>query len=869
MRVAQKSLKQKRVRRTAATIEPMERRVLLSASLVRDIGKDSSDPIVDGVANGWAYLSTYPSLFGKSEVSDPELWRTDGTVAGTVKLTSDEQRSRRQAPLAMQGRTVIPVTDGNTCAILIDDGTPGGVSTLWKSQVENRQVSAAVVRGRLFFSTGSFGENADQPDFWTSDGTPQNTVRLRSAMPMGSNFVLYACGDRLVYGAGSEIYTVNQATGALTRIVRFSDLISPVTVIGGKLYFVVSTRNSDFEVWRTNGTRSGTFRVGNVGKSSWSIIALHGSTYIQSVTYATQPADRAFTMWKVKESGSGAAPTLELTLDSSSSHLSGVAGVAQLGESLLFSAYDSKHQRHIYRADLTTRKTIKLGDLADSPAVAQAFVTTASAAFFAGYSPKQGVELWMTDGTQEGTRLVKDLYHGAGSSAPTAMLRLGNRILFQAGDPDHGRELWISDGTASGTRLLRDIEDGTSTTPFIDQIQSFHGKTYFVANDDSNGNELWVTDGTRSGTQILADAYPGPSPILSQSERGGATDPTPSKLVEINGKLVFVAGLTHDFWVTDGTPAGTHMLKKLGVYSNSDYFTRAGRYLYYYDVTNKLYRTDGTAAGTSIVELPQVDEMLAPVAIGDKLIFSGHTKALGWELWESTDNLRTAQLIRDIHRGPTDSIELSQSEPTTKAVYFGVSFGSQGSELWKSDGTSAGTVKVKSFPSEPSAPTLFTAVGDTCFFRVGDALWRTDGTAKGTFQLADRDSHEPVTSRGVGVAFNGRFYFLRERNGLWTSDGTSTGTFRVAALPDEYDGYFWYLRAIDGRIYFEDVISDYYGSQTYVGYVSDGTAAGTKMLLTDPSDTHSTAPAVAMDGSVFFTGSDSEHGAELWRAPAE
>src|SRR5580765_7916801 len=132
-----------------------------------------------------------------------------------------------------------------------------------------------------------------------------------------------------------------------------------------------------------------------------------------------------------------------------------------------------------------------------------------------------GRELWSTDGTDAGTRLVKDMNAGPmpsnwGSSGEE-MARAGDHIVFAADDGAHGSELWISDGTADGTQMLKDIATAPTEAGGVPMIPAsypmmFHelnGKVFFLANDASAGQELWVTDGTSDGTHLVADINPG------------------------------------------------------------------------------------------------------------------------------------------------------------------------------------------------------------------------------------------------------------------------------------------------------------------------------------------------------------------------
>ena len=73
------------------------------------------------------------------------------------------------------------------------------------------------------------------------------------------------------------------------------------------------------------------------------------------------------------------------------------------------------------------------------------FFTHRDLLFFAAYEPSHGIELWQTDGTTEGTRLVADIQNGPGSGLPAGFRRgfnFGDRIFFTASDGLSGEELW-------------------------------------------------------------------------------------------------------------------------------------------------------------------------------------------------------------------------------------------------------------------------------------------------------------------------------------------------------------------------------------------------------------------------------------------
>ena len=98
---------------------------------------------------------------------------------------------------------------------------------------------------------------------------------------------------------------------------------------------------------------------------------------------------------------------------------------------------------------------------------------------------------------------------GTASSIPQDLTVFGNKVVFAANDGIHGEELWITDGTSAGTKLLKDINvTGTfGSNPFgFTQLGS---KLLFQADDFIHGPELWVTDGTTAGTRLLKDILPG------------------------------------------------------------------------------------------------------------------------------------------------------------------------------------------------------------------------------------------------------------------------------------------------------------------------------------------------------------------------
>lgn len=180
---------------------------------------------------------------------------------------------------------------------------------------------------------------------------------------------------------------------------------------------------------------------------------------------------------------------------------------------------------------------------------------------FVGKDASNGEELWITDGTVAGTKLLKDINPGAGSSAPTNLESSGNRVFFAADDGSVGIELWMTDGTSDGTVMVKDIFSGSnSSSP--DMITPFYGNVLFRATDLwSNLEEekwLWISDGTAEGTINLTEI---------QVRNSGDAEP-PVYYIQVTGNKAFFVGQDNKYgeemWVSDGTSDGTHMILDIG-----------------------------------------------------------------------------------------------------------------------------------------------------------------------------------------------------------------------------------------------------------------------------------------------------------------
>ena len=211
-----------------------------------------------------------------------------------------------------------------------------------------------------------------------------------------------------------------------------------------------------------------------------------------------------------------------------------------------------------------------------------------------------GPELWRSDGTESGTRLIRDIYPGSTGSVSTFAFNRGSlahrgRLFFTADDGAHGFELWRSDGTPTGTRLVRDVNPGSASSR-PRWLTSVGDKLFFTARDGAHGRELWRSDGTEAGTRLVRDFH---------VPRG-----SPASLTNFRGTLFFSSsggGHGRELWRSNGTADGTRLVKDIKPRGGSSPYglTRVGRKLVFFayekEHGSELWRSDGTSDGTRLV----------------------------------------------------------------------------------------------------------------------------------------------------------------------------------------------------------------------------------------------------------------------------
>lgn len=397
-----------------------------------------------------------------------------------------------------------------------------------------------------------------------------------------------------------------------------------------------------------------------------------------------------------------------------------------IGDKLIFNATNSGVGKEPHKSNGTVGGTGILMDIfASSNSSSTNYFTeltvggTVYAYYFANDGTNSGAlyRTKMSDGTTEFVVNVNPV--GSASSTPGAgngefLVNVGNTLFFAGQDPLGRQELFKSDGTSGGTSLVKDINTttvGGFTIPSNpENLTNINGTLFFTADADFDGGanainrELWVSDGTAAGTVMVRDIN------LAGSS-------SPSNLVEKDGFCYFLAD--------DGS--GT-----------------------------SLWKSDGTSGGTVKVNLPAgttVDANAGLANANNILFFAANEATGGTELWISTDE-STVGRLKDIYPGTSSSSPTGFVNVDGKC-YFSAIGETTGAELWTSNGTVGGTSQVKdiqagSFGSSPGDLTAVRGLvnGSTKYIlyftaftgTAGRELWKSDGTDAGTVLVKDVNS---------------------------------------------------------------------------------------------------------------------------------
>lgn len=755
--------------------------------------------------NGVFYFNSNDGIHGN------ELWRSDGTTAGTwmVKDINPDTASANVNDIVVSGNKLFfSASDGfNGQQLWVSDGTADGTQMIpifTGSLTEPHPSYITDVNGTAFFAINSFDF---RNQIWRSDGTPEGTMVVAdfsSFNPFFGNNIRYLTNvnGKLFFTAnnffGSSQLFVSDGTLQGTTEVddqNFFGIIRPskMTALNGLLYFS-AYNNGINNVWVSDGTSIGTHPLKN--KFNIALADTYDNDNEQPFTIkdntllfqgAIAPEDYELCKYDASDTASSVRMVKDVTPGLAGSY---PANIINVNGTVFFTTGPAGGDAALWKTDGTTNGTRLVRDI--NPGGINYYyglVPADSIVMFAYDDGKQGFELWKSDGTAAGTVLVKDIFPGVYSSFPQFITYHGDQFLFTANDGSRGFELWKSDGTKAGTTLIKNINTSFSSSSYPSGITALNSNTaVFTAGTNQYGFELWRTNGFDIGTKIVKDIYP------------GAFSSYPQFLTNFKNSVYFFAGTDSGYYLgkTNGTDGGTSLFYRLNVNGYVEN-TVATDNLLYFTVFNytfyrqELWRTNGTAEGTYAIRADLNPYYAStPVGAGNTLFFVNYDFNTGYELWESNGTTIGTKLVKDINPGINSSSPFNLFNFNGK-LYFAADNG-YGPFLWTSDGTSAGTKQLKAIIIQS---TPFAQANGKLFFSAysmvskGAELYATDGTSAGTKLVKDVNKGPASSNPYSLVNGNSLLYFLANQNDnffdtdtsqLWASTGTPEGTHLVTTL---------------------------------------------------------------------------------------
>jgi len=428
-------------------------------------------------------------------------------------------------------------------------------------------------------------------------------------------------------------------------------------------------------------------------------------------------------------------------------------------------------------------------------------------------------------------------------------------------------------------QLVKDIYPGSSDS-WPEELFAWNGRVFFGADDGTNGNEVWMSDGTAGGTTMLKDIHPGPG-------RSNGYDPPPSGGIGWSrdftamGSYVYFAATDGNhpasLWKTDGTEAGTSEVFSV----SPEYMTVLNGALIFKGYTGgdvELWKSDGTSGGTAMLKNISQNYDSYPggmtgfVLFNNELYFdvantTSNTPPEPCELWKTDGTEAGTVAVK-----PGTALEPAEELGVCGGYLYFPVYDSGNYSMWRSNGTAAETEQLAGLSFTGSSPRRFTVYNGDLYFSANDGtgweVWKLNCATGAAAMLKDISPDPNSDSPSELTVYNGFLYFRADHpaygDELWRTDGTEAGTVLVKDInPGPTGSSLYDLTEFDGLLYFS--ADD--GTNGDELWLSDGTADGislAKDIYKGPegSDPYELTP---LGNTLLFSASDGASGWELWK----
>lgn len=773
---------------------------LANTRLVRDI-----NPFYDafqGADPCFVVMDNVAYFFADDDIHGLELWRTDGSNEGTW-LVKDVRPGAADGVgselvvsgghLFFAGRTdaagrELWVSDGTEAGtIMVQDILPGGNSSNPRSLVD--------FNGTLFFEAN---DNVHGYELWRSDGILGGlTERITDIDPAGSSNVhdLTPSGNVLYFvanpGTGNGLFRMADdlipvpvaefanGAGYINEMVGFGDgrvlLAWQPSVTGwtqpwvtdgtthteltiavggssyatdffldnGLIYFRATDGTDGTEPYRTDGTLEGTIRIMDIHPTGDS----YPHDFVSDgdhVYFLAENELEGMEIWRTDGSPGDATLAVDLTPGAGYSDIDGLTATAQ-GLAFAFADTDLGMTLATF-SDGSTEGTTVLATQGPVTLGSNAFGfrTMGDLTLFRANDGVHGTELWVSDGTTEGTLLIGDLLIGEVDGVISDDGHVLNGAYYFPGEIDgSGSELFKTLGTPGSADLVVDAFNGEASG-CMGSFFDLDGHLFYTGASSTNGVELWRTDAAISTSSVFLDALPGEG---SSDIRYRATVNGVAVLVGVNALNEQV------LWRTDGSAEGTYMVNTFGNAPINSIGTAQGLHFFYTcnTIPCQVYQTDGTVAGTTAnAALQPYGPMIRnfiPFGTG-AFFFVEYDQGAGkgFYYWDG------AGTVTSVYDGSSSLNSVNYGQVVLGNKVASLTATPSGVELVLMDPISL-EVEIIEIQPGPGSGSLgpMTVHEGLLYFEGTDGsgppqLWRSDGTVAGTFPVTEPGAINSITA---------------------------------------------------------------------------------------------------------------------------
>jgi trimeric autotransporter adhesin len=729
-------------------------------------------------------------------------------------------------------------------------------------------------KGEVYFTVRTVDGNR----LWKTDGTEEGTVQVSELTILNqfnygiekinfSNKLMSVCNNELYFGTykffpnySVEIWKTDgisiQKADGLNTIPEFglnNNLILPEynnyyphkrQILNNNLvnFKVVSINNSDrnnLEIWKNNGLEGGNTLIDKVDSVFFGypkeFLYENNTLLINNEVYffSTKWSDDSFLkieLWKTDGNIITKVSSIFNHQNFSSDNIK-VVGLSNFNGKLIFllndtNTYLTKNTPlKLWISDPNLNQTNQIGSISGVKVDENNRTFGISANKFCFANEENGdTELWVSDGTDIGTQLLKNLNLNS-SSNPHNFESINGMVYFVA----NNNEFWQTDGTQAGTILLSNIPKPADAKPQNDKLEYIfsNNRLIFKNYSDENGYELWKFGGNSSSPQLIKNIVTNKLPSIVTSVK-----------VKL-GSFYYFNGCNSsgcELWKTDGTISGTTLLKDLNigpkgtqiyemiVADNLIYFTGqfSGESNY------RLFQTDGTEVGT--IEIPLVSGHPTIGVNPSKLRAFGNSVIFHGLFVDTERNYLTSSYFK---------IDVNSTSPT----------------IYKLPST------INNFINPVIINNYFYFLSNN-----RDGVYKLDlltGQSERFFGTDSRFDPRLLTvlnSKLYFLSYIPNNNFLQFERGLFQSDGTSEGTTLVKSFindPTFLDDYYLFLEKSDNRLYFRANRVNYdYAYSSFELWSSDGTSIGTYKIKTidvnHPTEYYLTNLNFKSNGNTFY-----------------